>query len=248
MAATRSEGRHVPDTVRAAARAGEPDRYLAALLAPGGLSADLVALAAFSAELHRARDVVREPLMGEIRLQWWRDALPALARGERTANPVADALGAAMLRHNLMPAQLEPSIEARSLELQGGHGECAVADAEAALFKAALLVLGVPAAPASDALCAAAGVAYGVARVAAAPGIRADRGNIARAQAALEAALGRVRELDTRALPAFLPLVMVEPYLRVLEQRDAGHVEHFAHSLPLRRAWRIWRAHRRGWI
>lgn len=248
MAATRSDARHVPDAVRAAARAGERDRYLAALLAPGGLRTDLIALAAFSAELHRARDVVREPMMGEIRLQWWRDALPALARGERTANPVADALGAAMLRHNLMPAELEPSIEARSLELQGGHDEQSVADAEAALFTAALLVLGVPAAPASDALCAEAGVAYGVARVAAAPGVRADRGNVARARAALAAATGRLRELDPRALPAFLPLVMVEPYLRVLEQRDAGHVEHFAHTLPLRRVWRIWRAHRRGRI
>jgi 15-cis-phytoene synthase len=246
MAATWSQRPHVPDAVRDAARSREPDRYLAALLAPRSVRADLIALAAFSAELHRVRDVVREPMMGQIRLQWWRDALPALARGEQTANPVADALGAAMRRHNLTPAELEPSIEARSLQLQEAREEGAEAGAEATVFKAALLVLGLPAAPASDALCAQAGVAYGVARGAAAPGGRVDRGNVARARAALAAASGPVRELGPRALPAFLPLVMVEPYLHVLEQRDAGHVEHFAHTLPLRRVWRIWRAHRRG--
>src|SRR4249920_224039 len=97
-----AEGSTAPtaETVATSARAGEPDRYLAALLAPPAARDGLLALAAFSAELGRIGQLVtREPMMGEIRLQWWRDALRPRDSGERTGNPVADALREAMLRH-----------------------------------------------------------------------------------------------------------------------------------------------------
>ena len=251
--------------VRDAARLREPDRYLAALLAPRPVRNDLIAIAAFSSELLRARDIVRDPMIGEIRLQWWRDALQALGRGERTANPVADALGAVMFARNLAPALLEAPIEARSRELQAAAdgavpGESVAVAAEASLFKAALLILDVPATPASDAACADAGGAYGLARGLAAASAR--QGNSAPAAAlahgaamllirtqareALVAARQRVAGLGPGALVAFLPLVMVEPYLRAQERRHAEHPEHFAHITPLRRIWRIWRANRRG--
>jgi len=263
MTATRSDGSRAPDTVREAARAGEPDRYLAGLLAPRPVRADLVAIAAFSAELLRVREIVRDAMIGEIRLQWWRDALHALARGEQTANPVADALGAAMHRHNLSSAVLGLPIEARSRELQevAGGDLRAAADAEAALFEAALLILGLPATPASDAACADAGAAYAIARRlgegpvrqsdaarGAAPAGDAPRELRARAREALVAARRRVDGLGPRALVAFLPLVMVEPYLHAQERRDADQSGHFAHITPLRRIWRIWRAKRRGRI
>ena len=261
MTATRSDGLYASDAVRQAARLREPDRYLAALLAPRAVRRDLVALAAFSAELVHARDVVRDPMIGEIRLQWWRDALLALARGERTANPVADALGVAMHRHNLAPAMLQVPIEAwsRQLQMLGGADQCGeiiAAKAEEALFKAALSILGLPVSPASEAACADAGVAYGIAR----------RGTTIRtaehahgsprhdlvqamwnqAREALVAARRRVSELGPGALVAFLPLVMVEPYLRVQEQVNANQLGHVADITPLSRVWRIWRAKRRG--
>ena len=82
------------DAIAASARAGEPDRYLAALLAPPSARPHLLALAAFLGELARVpARVTREPAMGQIRLQWWRDAIAAPA-GARTGNPVADALRA----------------------------------------------------------------------------------------------------------------------------------------------------------
>ena len=40
----------------------------------------------------RVREAVREPLAGEIRLQWWSDVLAGEGRGEVAANPVAAAL------------------------------------------------------------------------------------------------------------------------------------------------------------
>jgi NADH dehydrogenase [ubiquinone] 1 alpha subcomplex assembly factor 6 len=53
----------------------DPDRYLTALFAPDRRREGLFALYAFNLEVARAREAVREPMMGLIRLQWWRDAL-----------------------------------------------------------------------------------------------------------------------------------------------------------------------------
>ena len=58
-----------------ALRDSDRDRYLACLLSPADKRGPLSALYAFHAEIARIRDLVREPLPGEIRLQWWRDVL-----------------------------------------------------------------------------------------------------------------------------------------------------------------------------
>jgi phytoene synthase len=76
----------------AVVRAADKDRFLAALFAPAGLRRHLYALYAFNSEIARVRDVAREALPGEIRLQWWRDALAGQLRGEASANPIAAAL------------------------------------------------------------------------------------------------------------------------------------------------------------
>ncbi len=78
--------------VASAAKHWEPDRYLAALLAPAAERDALLALAAYSAELARVTfAVVREPAMGVIRLQWWRDAL-TLPEENSAGSEVADAV------------------------------------------------------------------------------------------------------------------------------------------------------------
>ncbi|MEL6873575.1 MAG: squalene/phytoene synthase family protein, partial [Pseudomonadota bacterium] len=63
------------DPILAAARAFERDRYLTALRVQGDARGDLLTLAAFFAELQRIPAFVNEPMMGEIRFQWWRDAV-----------------------------------------------------------------------------------------------------------------------------------------------------------------------------
>ena len=89
------------EEVLALARSGETEHYLAALLAPPAERAALLAIAAFSADLDRITTSARDPLVGEIRLQWWRDALPEIAGGSLTGNPIADQLGAAVRRYDL---------------------------------------------------------------------------------------------------------------------------------------------------
>src|SRR6202012_3984343 len=68
------------------------DRFVPARFPPAGVRKHLYALYAFNGEIARVRELAREALPGEIRLQWWRDAIVGEARGEGSANPVAAAL------------------------------------------------------------------------------------------------------------------------------------------------------------
>ncbi len=98
-------------------RAADRDRYLAALFAPAEHRGALNALYAFNLEVARVRELVHEPLAGEIRLQWWSDALGGERRGEVEAHPVASALLAAIERYELPVEPLAASIEARRFDL-----------------------------------------------------------------------------------------------------------------------------------
>ena len=57
------------------ARSFDHDRYICALAAARGHLRPLMALLAFNLEIARTRELVREPALGEIRLQWWREGL-----------------------------------------------------------------------------------------------------------------------------------------------------------------------------
>jgi phytoene synthase len=61
----------------------------------------LFALYAFSHEIARVRALVSEPLPGEVRLQWWRDALEGRRKGETQAIPVAAAVLDTIKRYRL---------------------------------------------------------------------------------------------------------------------------------------------------
>ena len=66
--------------LRSAGAGGRKDRFLAALFAPAAQRPALFALYAFNVEIARVRDVAREPMPGEIRLQWWREVVEGRAR------------------------------------------------------------------------------------------------------------------------------------------------------------------------
>ena len=68
------------DHCAALVRDFDRDRYLAALYAPAHLRPALYALYAFNLEIARVRELAREPMPGEIRLQWWREVCAGRAR------------------------------------------------------------------------------------------------------------------------------------------------------------------------
>jgi NADH dehydrogenase [ubiquinone] 1 alpha subcomplex assembly factor 6 len=98
-------------------REHDPDRYLATLFAPADARETLFALYAFDHELARVRQVVREPMAGMIRFQWWRDALAGIAAGTVLAHPVVAALHAAWPRLAPERPGLEAAIDAREFAL-----------------------------------------------------------------------------------------------------------------------------------
>ena len=104
---------HCEDVVRAT----DKDRYLAGLFAPAAERRHLYALYAFASEIARVREAAHEPLPGEIRLQWWRDALAGEGRGEAFANPVAAALLDTVAQCALPKGPLIALIDAHAFDL-----------------------------------------------------------------------------------------------------------------------------------
>jgi phytoene synthase len=98
-------------------RAADRDRYLATLFAPAERRDGLYALYAFAVEIARVRDLAREPMPGEIRLQWWREVLSGERDGEAAAHPVAAALRETLERFGLVAAPLLALIDERAFDL-----------------------------------------------------------------------------------------------------------------------------------
>jgi phytoene synthase len=98
-------------------RTDDKDRFLASLFAPEKYRRALFALYAFNLEVARVREIAREPMPGEVRLQWWADVLSGAGRGDVAANPVAVALREVVVRYRLPPQMLADLIEARRFDL-----------------------------------------------------------------------------------------------------------------------------------
>ncbi|WP_323764245.1 squalene/phytoene synthase family protein [Marinovum sp.] len=60
---------------------GDPDRFMAVMSCGVAARARLFPLYAFNLEVARAPWLTQEPMIAEMRLQWWRDALAEIAAG-----------------------------------------------------------------------------------------------------------------------------------------------------------------------
>lgn len=98
-------------------RSNDRERYFATLVLPGRARDAVTALYAFNADLASVRDRAREPAAGEIRLQWWIDALEGEGHGAVRQNPLADALLDAIAEYALPTPAIVRMIEARRFDL-----------------------------------------------------------------------------------------------------------------------------------
>ncbi len=105
------------ETLSDLVRAADKDRWLSSLFAPDGVREHLLALYAFNLEIARIRETVREPQLGEIRLQWWADTVAGIFAGTTPAHPVAQGLARAIGHGNLDRQSLLNMIEARRFDL-----------------------------------------------------------------------------------------------------------------------------------
>ena len=97
-------------------KAGDADRFLSAMAAPPAARGMLFPIYALNVEVSRAPWVTSEPMIAEIRLQWWRDALNEIAEGgtvrrHEVVEPLGRVLDAAGAR------LLEPVVNARRWEI-----------------------------------------------------------------------------------------------------------------------------------
>ena len=98
-------------------RLHDHDRYLTALFLPPLQRADALALYAFNLEIARTREIVSEPILGQIRLQWWRETIEGIYGGTPREHPIVAALSEACQRHNLDRNKLEALIDAREVDI-----------------------------------------------------------------------------------------------------------------------------------
>lgn len=93
------------------------DRFLASLFADEAVREDLFALYAFNLELSKIREMVSEPMIGRMRLQFWRDAMPGIAVGNPPAHAVATPLAVIAARGRLPAQAMMTLIDARETDL-----------------------------------------------------------------------------------------------------------------------------------
>ena len=107
------------DDILAALRRFDNDRYLTCLFAPAARRGQLAALYAFNLEVAKTAEVVQEPMLGQIRLQWWREAVAEIYAGKPRRHDVVAALAAAVADCGLPQDGLQGLIDAREFDLAG---------------------------------------------------------------------------------------------------------------------------------
>src|SRR5665213_1667845 len=176
-------------------RLQDNDRFLASLYAPAERRSYLFALYAFAGEIARVKTLVRESMVGTIRLQWWLEAVAGLRVEEAAASPVMIALQDASRETGVALAPLTAAVEARQDELSGRPA----VEAASVVFTMAARFLGA----ANDAVTAATEAA------ARAVTFAADPTAVSQARDSYAEFRGQVAKLPEAALPAFLPVALV---------------------------------------
>jgi 15-cis-phytoene synthase len=262
-------------------RTGDRDRYLSDLFAPATIRPHLFALHAFNTDVARIRDSVSQPMLGEIRLQWWHDAL----HGDPGGHPIASSVKTAIAEFKLPLEAFDNLLEARKFDLyddpmpslndlEGYAGETS-----SALMQLAAIILAGGKDPGTTELSGHGGVAYALAGLLRALPTHAQRrqcylpGDLlakhhvdlddifagrttppllallaemrAIARRHLDAARKLIARIDPALMPAYLPLALVEPSLRLLEKQDLDPLRTPTVLAPWRRHFILWRAARR---
>ncbi len=180
-------------------RSDDRDRYLSDLFAPEPARRHLFALHAFNAEIARVREIVSEPGLGEIRLQFWRDAL----RADGAGHPVGQALVETIAAFKLPIEAFDNLIEARRFDLYDdpmpglNELEGYAGDTSSSLIQLAAIVLAGGRDPGTAEIAGHAGVAYALTGL-----LRALPIHSARCQSYLPGDLLRAHAVDRQTVLA----------------------------------------------
>lgn len=163
-------------------REKDHDRFLTLFFAPSAARPALTALYAFNLEIARIPALVTEPMMGHIRLQWWREVVEGLSQGETRGHAAAVALHEA---GNVPPDRLQVLIDARERDLSDepfpdmAALEAYADEISSALMRIAAFILGgAEKEAASEAALRHAGIAYALTGILRALPVHASQGRM----------------------------------------------------------------------
>ncbi len=105
------------DACDALVERGDPDRFAALTAAPREARPAMAVLFAFNLEIARAPWVSKEPLIAEMRLQFWRDVVAEAGDGRIRAHEVAGPLAHLIRDHALPVDLLDRMVEARRADI-----------------------------------------------------------------------------------------------------------------------------------
>lgn len=206
-------------------------RFLSALFAPAERREALFALYAFNYEVAKTREVVTEPVLGQIRLQWWRETIAGIYAGRPARHEIVEALAEAVARCRLSAVHFERLLQAREEDLAAEPPPTLAAlERYAEGTGGALTLLALEALDAAEAAEAGrhVGIGYALAGLLRAAPLHArigrsvlpaEFGDDRRAVEAIVAAArrhfaaGRAAGAPRRALPALLPARIAESWL-----------------------------------
>jgi len=211
----------------------DPWRFATAMTAPLPQRGDLMVLYAFNLEVARAPWVTSEPMLAEMRLQWWRDAIAEIYDGTAPRrHEVVTPLAELIARKNLPRESFDKLIDARRYEIYP-ETERTFQDARRFLWDTSSEVmalasraLGANRKQANSAHCA--GLGQGAAQlILAAPELEAaGRPPFSRTDPSVRSAIaevglkglkiGRMRKIPRAIAPALRPAIGAEPILRLV--------------------------------
>ncbi len=105
------------DGLAGEARRLDRDRYLCALFAASERRHGLFALLAFNGEVARIREAVSEPLLGQMRLEWWRQVVDGIYAGTAHPHGLVRPLAEAVQRFGLSRAHFDRLLDGRARDL-----------------------------------------------------------------------------------------------------------------------------------
>jgi len=218
-------------------RRHDRDRFQTVLFAPAARREALFALYAFNYEIARVRESVTEPMLGRIRLQWWRENIAAAFEGGTVRHhPVVEALTSVIRELALTREHFDRLIDARETDLEDEPRASLAAledyaeGTSARLVYLAIEVLGV-CNPAAIEVGSHVGIAYSLAGLLRAIPLRARQiipADIAARNGVIELAAVAARHLDAArvhrkaiprsALPALLLAIIAQRWLARLKR------------------------------
>jgi NADH dehydrogenase [ubiquinone] 1 alpha subcomplex assembly factor 6 len=244
--------------VAALVRRHDRDRYQTVLFAPAARREALFALYAFNYEIARVRETVTQPMLGQIRLQWWRENIAAAFGGEGIGHhPVVEPLTAAIRELGLTRDHFDRLIDARETDLadEPPASLAAVEDyaeaTSARLLYLALEVLGVHNLAAAEA-ARHIGIAYalvGLLRLLSVrtrpifpAGIAVQQGVselVAAASRHLDASRVYPNAIPRAALPALLPAIIAQRFLTRLKRAGCNPFDPALATPDPLQSWRL---------